>query len=264
MMLGSLEKDLESILNPPEVDEVADDFDDEEEEDAPFSISENDMAKIRKRVACANEYIEVVTMPRPGKKLLVLDIDYTFFDHRSPAERAEQLRRPYLHEFLTNIYPYYDIGIWSATSRKWIDVKLKELGVSSNPNYKVHIILDVRAMISTDSKKYGGVVRVKPLDVVWMYALTQGAHYSKQNTIMFDDLRRNFLMNPQQGLRIRPFRKAQTEGLGDRELEKLEVYLMAIKELESFESLNHRKWEKYCSNVSEAWKYLADDKRRKK
>ena len=41
---------------------------------------------------------------RPGKKLLVLDIDYTLFDHRSTAETGTELMRPYLHEFLTAAY----------------------------------------------------------------------------------------------------------------------------------------------------------------
>jgi hypothetical protein len=30
-----------------------------------------------------------------------------------------------------------DILIWSATSMKWVEVKMRELGVSNNPNYKV-------------------------------------------------------------------------------------------------------------------------------
>lgn len=42
--------------------------------------------------------------PRPGKKLLVLDIDYTLFDHRSVAESGEELMRPYLHDFLESAY----------------------------------------------------------------------------------------------------------------------------------------------------------------
>jgi len=42
--------------------------------------------------------------PRPGKKLLVLDIDYTLFDHRSVAETGNELMRPFLHEFLTSAY----------------------------------------------------------------------------------------------------------------------------------------------------------------
>lgn len=42
--------------------------------------------------------------PRPGKKLLVLDIDYTLFDHRSAAESGIELMRPYLHDFLESAY----------------------------------------------------------------------------------------------------------------------------------------------------------------
>ena len=49
---------------------------------------------------------QVRNPPRPGKKLLVLDIDYTIFDHRSPAETAAELRRPHLHEFLASVYPW--------------------------------------------------------------------------------------------------------------------------------------------------------------
>ena len=42
--------------------------------------------------------------PRSGKKLFVLDIDYTLFDHRSSAETGNELMRPFLHEFLTAAY----------------------------------------------------------------------------------------------------------------------------------------------------------------
>lgn len=45
--------------------------------------------------------------PRPGKKLLVLDIDYTLFDHRSVAESGLELMRPYLHDFLESAYEVY-------------------------------------------------------------------------------------------------------------------------------------------------------------
>lgn len=81
---------------------------------------------------------------REGKKLLVLDIDYTLFDHRSTAENPRELMRPCkclirqyfpvilslfnvyfcqllhadLHEFLSAAYAAYDIMIWSAT--RWV------------------------------------------------------------------------------------------------------------------------------------------------
>eukprot|EP00392_Amoebophrya_sp_AT5.2_P002318 g2323.t1 len=212
----------------------------------------NDEIKIRKRVEKAHEYIDVVNPPRPGKKLLMLDIDYTFFDHRSPAEHALQLRRPYLLEFLASVYRFYDIGIWSvgrcATSKQWIVLKLQQLEVSGHPLFKISVILDARAMISTWSAKKQQNVKVKPLEVVYRYAQLRGvSNYSPGNTIMFDDLSRNFLLNPQQGLKIRPFRNALVNGQADEELRKLERYLLLIKDCASFAGLNHRKWEKYLS-----------------
>ena len=58
--------------------------------------------QVHKRV---KEYkVKLLNDMRPGKKLLVLDIDYTLFDHRSTAETGAELMRPYLHEFLTSAY----------------------------------------------------------------------------------------------------------------------------------------------------------------
>lgn len=72
-------------------------------------------------------------------------------------------------------------------------------------------------------------------------------YYSSKNTIMFDDIRRNFLLNPQNGLRIRPFREAHLNRQKDRELVHLAKYLTTIASLEDLSHLNHRHWEKYDS-----------------
>jgi ubiquitin-like domain-containing CTD phosphatase 1 len=62
---------------------------------------------------------------------------------------------------------------------------------------------------------------------------------------MFDDIRRNFMMNPKSGLRIRPFSQAHLNRQSDRELLKLSKYLKDIAKMEDFDKLNHRKWENY-------------------
>jgi ubiquitin-like domain-containing CTD phosphatase 1 len=62
---------------------------------------------------------------------------------------------------------------------------------------------------------------------------------------MFDDIRRNFLMNPGNGLKIRPFRQAHLNRDKDRELLKLAKYLKDIVHEEDFNSLDHKHWEKY-------------------
>ncbi|GLD70599.1 ubiquitin-like domain-containing CTD phosphatase 1 isoform X2 [Lates japonicus] len=208
MMMGTREESLEEVLAPPpENDDVVNDFDIEEEVIEVENREEN-LAKIARRV---KDYkVEELNPPREGKRLLVLDVDYTLFDHKSCAETGQELMRPYLHEFLTSAYEDYDIVIWSATSMKWIDAKMK----------------------------------VKPLGVIWG---KYGEFYNRKNTIMFDDIGRNFLMNPQNGLKIRPFTRAHLNREKDRELYKLAQYLKEIAKLDDFTGLNHKHWERYLS-----------------
>ena len=72
--------------------------------------------------------------------------------------------------------------------------------------------------------------------------------YSSKNTIMFDDLRRNFVMNPQNGLVIKPFKKAHASRDSDQELVKLTQYLLAIAELDDLSTLNHNHWERFTED----------------
>ncbi|XP_063237171.1 ubiquitin-like domain-containing CTD phosphatase 1 [Bacillus rossius redtenbacheri] len=238
MMMGSLEEDIADASSPPDdIPEVINDLDIEEEE---IAIESKDvyLAKIDRRI---RDYkINMLNEPREGKKLLVLDIDYTLFDHRSTAETGHELMRPFLHEFLTSAYQDYDIVIWSATSMKWIEEKMKLLGVSTHSCYKIIFYLDNSAMISIHTPKYG-VIQVKPLGVIW----GKFGQYSSRNTIMFDDIRRNFLMNPGNGLKIRPFKQAHLNRDKDRELLRLARYLKDIVHEEDFNGLDHRHWERY-------------------
>ena len=241
MMIGSTEQAISSIAVAAEAaPEVVDDFD-VKDEDVVVDVMSNpeNIEKLNKRIAKYD--VPPLNPPRDGKKLLVLDIDYTLFDHRSTAEHPHELMRPYLHEFLTQAYEHYDIIIWSATGMKWIEVKMKELGVLSNPNYKITQLVDAMAMIEVAMKPYGNF-KCKPLGWIWA---KHGGRYSEKNTIMFDDLRRNFVMNPSCGLKIRPFRKAHMNMDTDDELVGLTKYLLAIKDEEDLTQLRHSRWERY-------------------
>lgn len=239
-MIGTLEDDI--LVEPVDSPEIVDDFELGQDEAVDIKDKEVNKQKLRRRVDQFK--IEVLNPCRKGKKLLVLDIDYTLFDHRSTAENPLQLMRPYLHEFLTAAYAEYDIMIWSATSMKWVELKMGQLGVLNNPNYKITALLDHMAMITVQSDSRG-VFDCKPLGLIW----TQfPEYYSSKNTIMFDDLRRNFVMNPQNGLIIRPFRKAHANRDSDQELVKLTQYLLAIAELDDISVLDHRSWESYIED----------------
>ncbi|KAG7557029.1 HAD-superfamily hydrolase subfamily IIID [Arabidopsis suecica] len=239
-MIGTIEDDI--IVDQAESPEIVDDFELGKEEAVDIKDKEVNKQKLRRRI---DQYkINLRSPCRKGKKLLVLDIDYTLFDHRSTAENPLQLMRPYLHEFLTAAYAEYDIMIWSATSMKWVELKMTELGVLNNPNYKITALLDHLAMITVQSDTRG-IFDCKPLGLIW--ALLP-EFYNPGNTIMFDDLRRNFVMNPQNGLTIKPFRKAHANRDTDQELVKLTQYLLTIAELHDLSSLHHSRWESFSQD----------------
>ncbi|PQQ10975.1 ubiquitin-like domain-containing CTD phosphatase [Prunus yedoensis var. nudiflora] len=222
-MIGTTEDDI--IVDQVESPDIVDDFE----------LPRDEAVEIK---------IELRNPCREGKKLLVLDIDYTLFDHRSPAENPLQLMRPFLHEFLAAAYAEYDIMIWSATSMKWVELKMAELGVLSNPNYKITALLDHLAMITVQSDSRG-IFDCKPLGLIWAQF---PEFYSSKNTIMFDDLRRNFVMNPQNGLTIKPFKRAHSSRDSDQELMKLTTYLLAIAELDDLSTLDHNNWQSFSED----------------
>lgn len=239
-MIGTVEDEI--IVDPVDSPEIIDDFELGQEEAVDIKDKEVNKQKLRRR---ASQYkIKLRNPCREGKKLLVLDIDYTLFDHRSTAENPLQLMRPYLHEFLTAAYAEYDIMIWSATSMKWVELKMEELGVLTNPNYKITALLDHLAMITVQSDSRG-IFDCKPLGLIWDQF---PEFYGSKNTIMFDDLRRNFVMNPQNGLAIKPFRKAHANRDSDQELVKLTQYLLAIADLDDLSHLDHSRWEFYIED----------------
>ncbi|CAN1288322.1 Ubiquitin-like domain-containing CTD phosphatase [Linum perenne] len=106
---------------------------------------------------------------------------------------------------------------------KWVELKMGELGVLSNPNYKITALLDHLGMITVQSDARG-IFDCKPL--------------------------RNFVMNPQNGLTIKPFRKAHANRDSDQELVKLTEYLLAIAELDDISKLDHSKWKYYAEDSS--------------
>ena len=102
MMMGSSEqaiKDVSEVVNDPS---VINDFDEDIAQQLSTEYREEYLNKVSNRVKSYE--VKILNEPREGKKLLVLDIDYTLFDHKSAAETGRELMRPYLHEFLTTAY----------------------------------------------------------------------------------------------------------------------------------------------------------------
>lgn len=248
---------------------VINDLDAVEDEDALGDSGDpNDISRKRefldlidKRIASYKPKILHGLRPE-AKRLLVLDIDYTLIDHRTTVEHPLQMARPHLHGFLQSAYEGgYDIVIWSATSMSWIELKMREMGVTRSPHFKIAAFFDRGAMITVEHPTRGRV-EVKPLPVLW--GMYPAAGHGPHSTIMFDDLRRNFLMNPSCGLRIEACRNMPAIRGSDRELLHLSKYLLALAALPSFEGVDHREWRHYLADKCGYRAALEDDRARRK
>ncbi|KAJ7002640.1 hypothetical protein D5086_006004 [Populus alba] len=122
---------------------------------------------------------------------------------------------------------------------KWVELKMGQLGVVDNPNYKITALLNHSVMITVQSDSCG-IFECKPLGSIWAKF---PEFYSSKNTIMFGDLRRNFMMNQQNGLVSKPFRKAHANRDNDQEPVKLTHYLLAIADLDYLCVLDYKMWE---------------------
>ncbi len=176
--------------------------------------------------------IPLISPPRPGKKLLVLDLDYTLWDGNAQVEQLSQKLRPGLHDFLVKVGEYYDIIIWSNNPIKFLTMKLQAIGLL-NTQYKIIAVLD-KSFIFKIKANDGRKVSVKALEIIW----NQFKNFNAHNTIHVDDNQGNFSLNPDQGLKISPFKVYQQ----DHELEYLEKYLVRIASEKDFINLNHKNW----------------------
>lgn len=143
--------------------------------------------------------------PREGKPLLVLDLDHALLDFSSKQlaradsyevgdHSAAALKRPFMDDFLTKAYQYFDLVVWSQTSWRWLETKLTELGMITHSGYRICFVLDKTSMFTITSKKRDGSSfkhHVKPLQIIW----DKFPHWNSHNTVHVDDLRRNFALN---------------------------------------------------------------------
>mmetsp|Transcript_12886 Transcript_12886/g.21056 ORF Transcript_12886/g.21056 Transcript_12886/m.21056 type:complete len:355 (+) Transcript_12886:169-1233(+) len=240
MMIGTPEEDIP--LPPEDLPEVLMDFDmDYAAENTDIRLRPENRLKLQKRIETIE--VRVMNAPRPGKKLCVLDLDYTLFDCKGLASNIQELKRPFLDEFMAMVYSEYDIIVWSQTSWKWLEMKLTELGLLTSTQFHIAFVLDRTSMFEVVNKDR--THEVKPLELIWAKFPNT---YNSKNTIHIDDLGRNFAMNPQNGLKITPFRKAHTSARQDRELYLLSQYLILISELKDFSTLDHSKWKQYLGD----------------
>ncbi|EGG14210.1 ubiquitin-like domain-containing CTD phosphatase 1 [Cavenderia fasciculata] len=243
VMIGTPEALISEGPPPSLVIDVFNDMDydyiPDSDEISHFEKNKNRLSKTKKKAE-----IDIINAPRPNKKLLVLDLDHTILDFKD--QDVLNMKRPGLEEFLISSYEDYDIAIWSQTSWKWIEIKLTELGLLTNPQFKIGFVLDQTLMFRVTSYRPSpnGKDRtkikhpVKALDIIWSHKLL-GQYYSPQNTLHIDDLSRNFAMNPKNGVHIPAFKRSENKKQPDTVLYNLSKYLKSISSEADVTKINH-------------------------
>jgi len=188
--------------------------------------------------------IVVLNPIRPGMRLLVLDLDLTFFDWQQTLP-IEKCKRPFTDELLAAVYPYFDFAIWSATKWTWVEAKLTELGLLTHPEFKIAFCMDRSSMLKTntyDSQwQVLAVDEVKALEIIWERFPAFGPH----NTVHVDDLQRNFNLNPASGIEVTPWHaraRGHAKPGDDDELQLLTTYLLSLVASTDFSEINHSIW----------------------
>ncbi|KAJ3132346.1 hypothetical protein HDU90_007407 [Geranomyces variabilis] len=253
MLMGTVEEKIHTA--PETLPEVLNDLDFDFLDYVPKDDSQKNDAK---NIASLNEYadktkITVFNPLREGKKMLVLDLDYTLFDCKTPASHISLLARPGMHEMLTAAYAYYDICIWSQTHWKWLEMKITELGLLTHSAYKIAFVLDRSSMFSITSatrKVDGKPVKheVKALEIIWR---TFPDRFGAHNTCHVDDVSRNFAMNPQQGLKIPAFKNGPESRKTDKVLFPLTRYLLQLALVDDFRKVNHEEWRTFSGPMAQ-------------
>ncbi|KAJ5074750.1 ubiquitin-like domain-containing ctd phosphatase 1 [Anaeramoeba ignava] len=253
MLIGTPEKVVQEIQQVPDdlpeiINDLEYDYYPSQKDEEAFHQDSRVQELLKKRIETVN--IQPISEMRKNVKLLVLDIDHTIFHLGGKGTTIAELTRPYLHYFLKRISPLYDICIWSQTSWKWIEAKCYEMNLFSNPDIKITFIMDTSSMIKIKSNHLENDHDhyVKPLEIIWAKL---PEFYSPKNTIHVDDLSRNFVLNPKNGLKIKSFDKLEGPS-DDQELLYLTEYLEYIaKYADDFTKLSHENWKTFLKSIGQ-------------
>ncbi|KAF2884967.1 hypothetical protein ILUMI_21188 [Ignelater luminosus] len=187
--------------------------------------------------------LKLLGQPRPGKKLLVLDVDSTIYDCVTPTNMCYR-RRPYLSYLLEQAFKSYDIGLWSATDMAALEVKIDAMHLRDNPAYKLlfYTDLSLTERVVVDSHH----LLTKPLSKIWNLL----PEYGPTNTVICDDSSVNFVKNPRNGILVTPYYSQNF--LTDEELLYLHKYLQFLAGVYDVRETNHENWKEIVMNLRHA------------
>lgn len=173
-----------------------------------------------------------ISITNNKKKNIILDLDNTLiysipleefvwddenmkrikkFDFYNLENYYLVLERPFLQAFLDELFEKYNVSVWSAGSKDYV-LHIIDLCIHKKPERKLDYIL-FNYHCNLSRKKFKGIKNLKIL-----YDVFELTGYSKNNTIIIDDLDKVKKINKDNCISIKEFTYDDEEAYNDKEL----------------------------------------------
>lgn len=156
------------------------------------------------------------------RKLLIFDLDETLM-HASAVQLAQAAdficgqyfvyQRPYLQALLTATQSLYDFGVWSSSSRAYVDAVVAQVFGSE---FELKFAWAVERCVQRVDVRSNGYVYLKDLRNV------RGQGYAVEDITILDDSPEKIARQPRNHFRVKPY----LGQLDDRELLLIAVQLL--------------------------------------
>ena len=170
--------------------------------------------------------------------LLILDLDETLiFATENKLYTPEDFicgeyfvyKRPHLDDFLDSIKKYYDIAVWTSSTRAYAEMIVDNIFPQSYPLTFLWARDRCTRRLDVDYHKYYNLKNLKKV---------KKKGYSLNEILIVDDTPGKVSLNYGNHIRVEPF-----EGdLNDKDLLKLEKYLFSIKDILNVRVVEKRGW----------------------
>jgi RNA polymerase II subunit A small phosphatase-like protein len=194
------------------------------------------------------------------KGLLILDLDETLihseefprtkeskekFDFKVHCEGDDYWfmtkKRPFLKEFIEYIFNNFDIGIWTASTRDYASLVLKNIGIDESKLKFFYTRENCTLRLDYNTNSYYGIKNLQKLKKrSWAkpYTTKVGQMRELDRVLIVDDIVDTAVNNYSNLVLIKPFYFNED----DTELLKLISYLQKIKDEPNWRRIDKRNW----------------------
>lgn len=140
-------------------------------------------------------------------------------------ERYKIFARPYLQEFLTWLFEYFNVSIWTAASKSYALFVIDEFILRSSENKRNLDYVLFNYHCDKSKKKMKGIKVLSALNEIF------NLNYDLNKTFIIDDLAEVYASQPDKCFKIKAFEVSDSECEKDIELKKIMNQLDSLKKL---------------------------------